>query len=239
MESKTQFDLNHNLELWRQSLAQSPSFQPDNLDELEVHLRDSVNTLEAKGLSTEEAFLIAVRRVGQPTELDKEFGKVNSETVWLSRWLWMAVGTFLFLWLQSLKGVVNYALLGFGKHFVFNAHVLGFLNTIATLALFVAPIVFLPRLAARSLKLRSQFITRSILHHPVISMAGLVLFSISLTVLCAVGNKLAWRGFSSQPADVIILATWSAWPKIAGIILLPMAIVYLYRRQLKTRTNPV
>src|SRR5438552_1025753 len=83
MESKTQFDLNRNLELWRQSLAESPSFQPDNLDELEVHIRDSVSTLEVKGLSTEEAFLIATRRLGQPTALDSEFGKVNSEAVWI------------------------------------------------------------------------------------------------------------------------------------------------------------
>jgi hypothetical protein len=241
MESKTQFDLNKSLKLWRQALADSPSFQPDNLDELEVHIRDSVNTLETKGLSTEEAFLIAIRRVGQPSALDTEFGKVNSEVVWLSRWLWMAVGSFLFLCVQSLKGVVDYAVLEFGKYFTFNAHVLGFLGAAMTLTLFAALIIFLRGLAAPRPKPRSQFITKSLLNHPVLCTAGLVSFGISLAMFSIFGRVWVFRGATVQQYDHFrIVVVWSTWTAlIAEFILLPVVVLYLYNRQLKARTNPV
>ena len=235
MESKTQFDLNLNLELWRQSLAQSPSFQPDNLDELEVHLRDSVSTLEGKGLSTEEAFHIATRRLGQPTALDKEFGKVNAETVWLSRWLWMAVGIFLFFCVQSLRGITEFALMSFGKHFAFSAHIVGFLTMAASVVLFAAPILFLRRLVAPHRKSRSQFVNRSILKRPGMSIAALIVLSVSLTVISIVGNNLAWRGATAEQVHLVqTVAFWRTWPvTLTELILLPIAIVYLYRRQLK------
>jgi hypothetical protein len=207
MESKTQFDLNRNLELWRQSLAQSPSFQPDNLDELEVHLRDSVNTLEDKGLSTEEAFLIAVRRVGQPTDLDTEFGKVNSESVWLSRLLWMAVGIFVFSCAQSPVPLV----------------------------LFAVPTILLRRLALRNQKPRNQFIARTILNRPIVSMAGLAVLGICLTILSGVGNAFVWHIFTMAQINLTDRVTlWRFWTiAVAQVVLLPIAVVYLYRRQLK------
>jgi hypothetical protein len=64
MENETSFDLNAAIQRWRGQLAGSPSFRADDLEELESHLRDSVVSLQAKELSDEEAFLIAVRRTG-------------------------------------------------------------------------------------------------------------------------------------------------------------------------------
>src|SRR6185369_11294317 len=50
-------------------------------------------TLEAHGLSTEEAFLIATRRIGQGAALESEFGKINGRTIWIDRILWLLLGT--------------------------------------------------------------------------------------------------------------------------------------------------
>src|SRR5690242_4946513 len=91
MENPTPFDLNLALQAWRENLAAQPTFRAENLDELESHLRDSVATLQTRGLSADEAFLIATRRVGTGSQLATEFGKVNQPAVWLDRFLWILI----------------------------------------------------------------------------------------------------------------------------------------------------
>src|SRR5262245_29071687 len=54
MESQTPFDLSAAIQRWRAELAQFSSFRPDDLDELESHLRDSESALELQGLTAEE-----------------------------------------------------------------------------------------------------------------------------------------------------------------------------------------
>src|SRR4051794_28704824 len=65
MENTTPYNLNAEIQQWREALAQSPAFNSENLNELESHLRDSVARLRASGLSEEEALLIATKRIGQ------------------------------------------------------------------------------------------------------------------------------------------------------------------------------
>ena len=49
---------------WREHLSRAPQFRPEDVQELEAHLRDSVARWRTKGLSDEEAFLIAAGRLG-------------------------------------------------------------------------------------------------------------------------------------------------------------------------------
>jgi hypothetical protein len=77
METAIKFDLNHALQLWLEQLGQSPQVKTENLRELESHVRDSVVQLQTKGLSSEESFLVATHRVGNPEKLEPEFAKVN------------------------------------------------------------------------------------------------------------------------------------------------------------------
>jgi hypothetical protein len=77
MEHISEFDLNTALRGWLEALAQSPHFQKENVAELESHVRDSVGQLQSHGLSAEESFLIATRRVGSMEKLEGEFAKVN------------------------------------------------------------------------------------------------------------------------------------------------------------------
>ena len=108
--TSTPFDLNQAIQQWRDGLAQSPAIRGENLDELEVHLRDSVATLQARDLSAEEAFLVATKRVGSGAVLGKEFGKVNAVNVWVERCLWALVALQVWGVIQSVCFGVGYSL---------------------------------------------------------------------------------------------------------------------------------
>ena len=82
METAIEFDLNTAVRLWREHLGQSPQLRPENLDELEAHLRDSMSALQGKGLSVEESFLIGARRVGAAAALEREFAAENGGRDW-------------------------------------------------------------------------------------------------------------------------------------------------------------
>lgn len=113
METTTSFDLNTEIARWRQALGRSPAIHLDSLDELEAHLRDTVENLEAKGLSTEEALVLATRRLGPPEPIEAEFAKVNSSGVWLHRVLWMLIGVQAWALIGGVSRLVgDAALLG-------------------------------------------------------------------------------------------------------------------------------
>ena len=76
MENRTPFDLNEAIRRWQQNLGASPALSADNVEELASHLRASVQKLQADGLSEEEAFQAATRRLGERGALEREFGKV-------------------------------------------------------------------------------------------------------------------------------------------------------------------
>ena len=50
--------------------------------ELEAHLRDQIDGLEASGLSSDEAFLVAVKRMGRLDDLSREFAREHSDRLW-------------------------------------------------------------------------------------------------------------------------------------------------------------
>lgn len=82
MADAIEFDLNTAVRLWREHLSQSPQLRPENLDELESHLRDSMIALQGRGLSVEESFLIGARRVGSAAALEREFAAENGGRGW-------------------------------------------------------------------------------------------------------------------------------------------------------------
>lgn len=125
MENPTAFDLNQIIQQWRENLAASPAFRSENLNELESHLRDSITTLQTRGLAAEEAFLIATRRIGQGSLLEREFGKVNGSAIWLDRFFWMLIGYQVWLFISGVIGLGAHNALLFGLNGVgynFKAH---------------------------------------------------------------------------------------------------------------------
>jgi hypothetical protein len=92
METPTSFNLSRALEQWRREITETPAIPAGDLEELEAHLRDSVASLESKGLSSEEAFWVARSRLGDAKVLNEEYAKTNAESVWIHRALWMLMG---------------------------------------------------------------------------------------------------------------------------------------------------
>ena len=88
------FELEQEITRWRERLSYSESLTPDHIAEMESHLRDSVEALQSRELTADEAFLIATRRLGTAEELKREFNKENLATLWAGRVMWILVGAF-------------------------------------------------------------------------------------------------------------------------------------------------
>src|SRR5215813_15187038 len=77
-----QEELEAQFEQWRRYVLRRKALQPVDADELEDHLRGSVDELVAAGLSPDEAFLVAVKRMGSLDDLSREFAREHSERLW-------------------------------------------------------------------------------------------------------------------------------------------------------------
>jgi len=67
---------------WREYLRRRQAFHGSDLEELEGHLRDQLTALTEAGLAGEEAFLVAVKRMGSLDSLSREFARAHSERLW-------------------------------------------------------------------------------------------------------------------------------------------------------------
>ncbi|UCF36710.1 MAG: hypothetical protein JSU96_18150 [Acidobacteriota bacterium] len=67
---------------WRSYLRRRPSLQSADIEELEDHLRLEVTALGEMGLKDDEAFLVAVKRLGDLDTLSREFAREYSERLW-------------------------------------------------------------------------------------------------------------------------------------------------------------
>jgi hypothetical protein len=67
---------------WRAYVAKAPAVGDRDVDELEGHLRDQIAELDAAGLVADEAFLVAVKRMGDLDSLSREFAREHSGRLW-------------------------------------------------------------------------------------------------------------------------------------------------------------
>jgi hypothetical protein len=67
---------------WRAYVAKAPAVNGRDVDELEAHLRDQIAELDAASLSADEAFLVAVKRMGALDTLSREFAREHSGRLW-------------------------------------------------------------------------------------------------------------------------------------------------------------
>ena len=67
---------------WRAYVETAPGVNGRDVDELEDHLRHQIAELNAAGLTTDEGFLIAVKRLGDVDGLSREFARENSGRLW-------------------------------------------------------------------------------------------------------------------------------------------------------------
>jgi hypothetical protein len=67
---------------WRAYVASAPGVNGRDVDELEDHLRHQIAELNAVGLAPDEAFLVAVKRMGDLDALSREFAREHSGRLW-------------------------------------------------------------------------------------------------------------------------------------------------------------
>ncbi|WP_127473188.1 permease prefix domain 1-containing protein [Microbacterium sulfonylureivorans] len=67
---------------WREYVGRRDAIAGRDVDELEDHLRDQIERLEASGLAPDEAFLVAVKRMGGLDDLSREYAREHSERLW-------------------------------------------------------------------------------------------------------------------------------------------------------------
>ena len=74
--------LEEQIDQWRNYLRRRQAIHTVDVAELEDHLREQVAGLVESGLATDEAFLVAVKRMGDLDALSREFAREHSDRLW-------------------------------------------------------------------------------------------------------------------------------------------------------------
>jgi len=83
------FDLERSISEWRRQMLAAGIKTPLTLDELESHLREDIRALLSAGKPEDQAFRLAVSRLGGPGPLRTEFKKLKKPACWpvtISSW---------------------------------------------------------------------------------------------------------------------------------------------------------
>ncbi len=82
MSTSDEWTLEEHIAQWRTLVRRRRVILGPDVDELEGHLRDQLGELRDAGLADDEAFLVAVKRMGSLDALSREFARVHSERLW-------------------------------------------------------------------------------------------------------------------------------------------------------------
>src|SRR5208282_763939 len=77
-ERSNMFDLEKSIADWRRQMLAAGIQTPVPLEELEIHLREDIAQQMQSGLSAQQAFGIAVKKIGHAPELKREFKKIGT-----------------------------------------------------------------------------------------------------------------------------------------------------------------
>src|ERR671916_1621807 len=70
------------IDRWRSYLRRRQAIYSVDVAELEDHLREQIAVLVDAGLAPDEAFLVAVKRLGDLDALSREFAREHSDRLW-------------------------------------------------------------------------------------------------------------------------------------------------------------
>jgi hypothetical protein len=74
--------LEEQIDQWRSYLRRRQAIHSADVAELEDHLREQIGVLSGAGLAADEAFLVAVKRMGDLDALSREFAREHSDRLW-------------------------------------------------------------------------------------------------------------------------------------------------------------
>ena len=75
-------DLEAQIGQWRGYVQRRQAISAADIDELEDHLRGQIADRQATGLDDEEAFLVAIKRLGNLDAVSREFAREHSDRLW-------------------------------------------------------------------------------------------------------------------------------------------------------------
>ncbi|MEM1093720.1 MAG: FtsX-like permease family protein [Bacteroidota bacterium] len=101
------FNLEHALATWRRALDLNAAFDADDVDELEAHLRDSLDAARARGLDHEAAWQWAMREVGDYATTEAAYDATFWQKARHRRRIWDAVEQRVALWRIHLTWAVR------------------------------------------------------------------------------------------------------------------------------------
>lgn len=70
------------IDQWRGFVRRRRAIAPPDIEEMEDHLREQVADLNTGGLDDDEAFLVAVKRMGNLDAVSREFAREHSDRLW-------------------------------------------------------------------------------------------------------------------------------------------------------------
>ena len=144
------FDLNQAIAERRRDLMAHGVCDPGEADELGSHLREEHESLREAELSGDEAFVIALRRLGSPVALSQEFAKGDPGRAWGHRVRWMAAGVLAYLLVSRLAGTAGGVVACcYGLSTGQGGYALGTVNVIARIAMALGALGLLCHLATR------------------------------------------------------------------------------------------
>lgn len=74
--------LEEQIDQWRGFVTRRRAISAPDVEEMEDHLREQITELESGGLDSEEAFLVAVKRMGGLDAVSREFAREHSHRLW-------------------------------------------------------------------------------------------------------------------------------------------------------------
>lgn len=131
------FDLNNSILNWKNSLKSRDSFTTENIDELESHLNEQISDLNLAGLSDEEAFWVAQKRIGTVKSLNQEYTKINSLNIFRKKIHWMLTGIVVMMLYIFFVDSISNTLSTIGLLYKFNLITVTYIDYIISEVLFL------------------------------------------------------------------------------------------------------
>ncbi|MCL4181262.1 MAG: hypothetical protein KJ072_26410 [Verrucomicrobia bacterium] len=236
METPNDTGLNEAIRLWRAGLADAGTMRPADLDELEIHLRDSIGQLTRTGLASEEAFLVARRRLGTAGGLTAEFAKVNGHEIWLTRVLWMVGGVMVALLMEKLSSTAaNLALFANASIQLEGQPLVWFVLGAQWFPAFA--MAALCWMGIRSLPGRLLSRAGSAPRHPWLTTFGAALGLFLVTALSVGTQVLVFRGAGGIAELGTVMVCRSYAMLLAPLVVWPALLCWLLRRRARSVTR--
>jgi hypothetical protein len=102
VDNEYNFSINQHASIWAEQLITDSAFTGSDVEELISHLIDLAEELKEKGLDDEEAFTIALARLGDASLLKNEFEEVNTPVIQMRRMILVLSGILIYFLLYFL-----------------------------------------------------------------------------------------------------------------------------------------